>query len=107
MDEHTYVRLKPYNPRQGLVVKRYLYKGANYVYDQNAQLSVWYRVTPQLANELRELRQVEGDGLSAQLFDVYKETEKRQIEEEEERRRLVQMGLISATAVQPRPAAVT
>jgi hypothetical protein len=76
------VRIKPYNPRAGCVVRSYTYKGTRF-----REEAGWYRVPLKLASELRELLQDENDPLSQEVFDVLSEEAALQIEEREQQRR--------------------
>ena len=59
------VRLKPYDPRRGCVLRRYTYRGIKF-HDERG----WYRVEKVVADYLRGIRQVAGDDHSPPAFDV-------------------------------------
>jgi len=59
------VRLKPYDPRRGAVVRRYTYRGIKF-----QDINGWYRVTKDVADYLRTVRQVAGDDHSPPAFDI-------------------------------------
>ena len=64
------VRLKPYEPRRGVVLRRYSYRGIAF-----HEARGWYRVTKEVADYLRGVRQIAGDIHSAPAFDVCSEEE--------------------------------
>ena len=74
------VRLKPYNPRRGLVLRRFTYRGIKFHEERG-----WYRVDAEVAEYLRTVRQVHGDEHSPLAFDVHTEDEAQVIEDEESR----------------------
>ena len=59
------VRLRPYDPRRGCVVRRYTFKGIKF-----QDTHGWYRVVKKTADYLRGVRQVAGDEHSPLAFDV-------------------------------------
>lgn len=59
------VRLKPYDPRRGCVVRRYTYRGIKF-----QDTHGWYRVDRKVADYLRSVRQVPTDEHSPLAFDV-------------------------------------
>jgi hypothetical protein len=89
-----FARLKPLDPRRGqslqrLHVGKVLYLGG----DRPA----WYKVGKALAAELSKRTQANG----APAFDIVTAADRKRIDEEEERRRLVALGLVSATVAAP------
>lgn len=96
-NNYFYARLKALDPKRGYAMVRYHFAGNLF---QGGLRPTWYKVDEMLAKLCAEHRQ--DNGLAA--FDVVTETEKLDIDAEEERRRLVSMGLLSATASSPRAA---
>lgn len=94
-NNYFYVRLKSHDPKRGYGMVRYHFLGNLF---QGGQRPVWYKVDTELAKRCSEDRQENGNP----TFDVVSEAEKLDIDAEEERRRLVSMGLLSATASSPR-----
>lgn len=72
------VRLKPYNPKRGFVLKSYTLKDVRFVNEKG-----WYRVDAALAEELRDIHQLYGDTDSPLAFDVCTEEEAKAIDERE------------------------
>jgi hypothetical protein len=70
------VRLKPYDPRRGHVLRRFTYRGIKF-HDERG----WYRVDKEIAEYLRGVRQVQGDKHSPLAFDVCTEAEARALDE--------------------------
>lgn len=104
-----YVRLKPYNAKQGCLRKRYHYKGQLYACDPETGRPLWYKIDdPELVADLSEHYQDPTAYNSPKLFDVADPETHGKLLGEEERRRLVELGIMSPTMVQPvaRPASV-
>jgi len=78
MDEPLLVRLKPYNPHRGFVMRSYT-TGAFTIREERG----WHRVPAAVANELRSVRQVAEDPHSALAFDVCTEAEAQALDEAE------------------------
>jgi len=76
--EIRFVRLKPYDPRRGHVLQRYTYRGIKFQADRG-----WYRVEKDVADYLRDVRQVATDEHSPAAFDVCTEEEARAIDKQE------------------------
>jgi len=72
------VRLKPYDPRRGHLLRRFTYRGIKFQVERG-----WYRVEEPVADYLREVRQVSSDEHSPLAFDVCSEAEARSVEEKE------------------------
>jgi len=75
------VRLKPYDPRRGHVLRRYAHRGIRFLVEHG-----WYRVDADVADHLRTARQVDADPHSLLAFDVCTEDEARQIDTTEQAR---------------------
>lgn len=73
------VRLKPYEPRRGAVLRRYSYRGITF-----HEARGWYRVTQEVAEYLRGVRQLAGDIHSERAFDVCSDEEARQLEAQQD-----------------------
>lgn len=96
-NNYFYVRLKAQNPKQGYSLVRYHFFGHLF---QGGPRPIWYKVSPDLAELCRNDYQESGKP----AFDVVTEHEKLSIDQEEEQRRLVSLGLLSATIPAPRGA---
>lgn len=72
------VRLRPYNPKRGCLLRRFTYRGIRFMEDRG-----WYRVDEEIAGYLRGVRQVDSDPDSSLAFDVCTEEEARALEEKE------------------------
>ncbi len=96
-DVNLFVRLKISDPKRGFNVSRYHFAGHLFV---GGDRPVWYRVKPDLARLCKEDTQENGIA----TFDVVSAEEKVEIDSIEENRRLVQLGLLSATMQAPRGA---
>lgn len=69
------VRLKPYEPRRGHVLRRYTYCGIKFHEERG-----WYRVEAPVAEYLRAVHQIPSDEFSPLAFDVCTEAEARVLE---------------------------
>ena len=79
MSDSTYlVRLKPYDPRRGHVIRRYTYRGIKFQEERG-----WYRVDKAVADHLRSVRQFPADPHSQPAFDVHTPTEAKAIDQKE------------------------
>lgn len=85
-----YARLKPHNHKQGYILYRYHFMGNLF---QGGDRPTWYRVDDRLAKVLQDDVQETG----RPSFDVVSVEEKLVIDKIEEERRLVAMGMMSAT----------
>jgi hypothetical protein len=68
--ETMLVRLKPFEPRRGLVLRRFTYAGIKFHEDRG-----WYRVEKGVAEYLRSVRERPEDPHSPLAFDVCTEEE--------------------------------
>jgi hypothetical protein len=99
MATHLYIRLKPYNPKRGHVLRRYTYRGVRFYEGR------WYNVPEALARELADVHQRHGNEDSPLAFDVATQTQAREIEDaerkklEEERRKLENAEVVAATEI--------
>lgn len=73
------VRLKPYDPRRGCVLRRFTYRGIKFHEERG-----WYRVDKEVAEYLRGVRQVPGDKHAPLAFDVCTEAEAQALDAEHE-----------------------
>ena len=64
------VRLKPFDPRRGHVLRRYTYAGIKFQEERG-----WYRVERPVAEYLRAVREVPSDRYAPLAFDVCTEAE--------------------------------
>ena len=72
------VRLKPYDPRRGHLLRRFTYRGIKFQEERG-----WYRVSKDVAEYLRGVRQVVTDEHSPLAFDVCTEAEARELDARE------------------------
>jgi len=89
-----FARLKPYAPRLGLRLRRLHFGGNLY---QGGDRPTWYKVTPEMAAKLKQIKQDAG----AAAFDIVDADEKKVIDVKEEERRLVALGVMSETVAKP------
>jgi hypothetical protein len=86
MSTQVFVRLKPYAPSRGHVIRRYSHGGIRFDEERG-----WYKVDEALALELRQVHQIQEDPYSPLAFDVCSEEEARGLNKverlEEEKRR--------------------
>ena len=76
--ETLFVRLKPYDPRRGYVLRRYTYRGIKFHEERG-----WFRVPKDVAEYLRAVHQSPGDEHSPLAFDVCSEAEAKNLETKE------------------------
>lgn len=76
--ETVFVRLKPYDPRRGYVLRRYTYRGIKFQEERG-----WFRVPKDVADYLRAVHQVPGDEHSPLAFDCCTEAEAKSLEAKE------------------------
>ena len=79
MTDTLLVRLKPYDPRRGHVLRRYTYAGIKFQEERG-----WYRVEKSVAEYLRSVRPVAGDEVTPLAFDVCTEEEAKALDVREE-----------------------
>ena len=72
------VRLKPHDPRRGFVLRRYTYRGIKFHVERG-----WYRVTKDVADYLKDVRQVAGQEHSPPAFDICSDDEAKAIDAKE------------------------
>jgi hypothetical protein len=73
------VRLKPFDPRRGHVLRRFTYAGVK-IHEERG----WHRVSKQVAEYLRGVRQVNGDEYSPLAFDVCTDEEAKALDARDE-----------------------
>jgi hypothetical protein len=73
--ETMLVRLKPYDPRRGNVLRRFTFRGIKFHEERG-----WYRVEGAVADYLRGVHQVPSDPYSPRAFDVCTEAEAKALE---------------------------
>lgn len=88
-----HVRLVPYNPQQGHVLRKYGYRGTLY---RGGDRPDWYIVTPALAKELAVIRQIHDDPRSPMAFEVYAEKDRQRVDAMERERYLAAIGFTQA-----------
>ena len=77
--ENVLVRLKPYDPRRGFVLRRFTYQGIKFHEERG-----WYRVTKVVAEYLAKVQQRDTDPHSPLAFDVASEEEARALDARDE-----------------------
>ncbi len=98
------VRLKPYDPRRGFVLRRFTYAGIKFHEERG-----WYRVDKAVADYLRGVHEAPESDFTPLAFDVCTEEEAKAIdarEESESRVRRTPSEAVSFTAARA-PGAVT
>ncbi len=70
MTDTLLVRLKPYDPRRGFVLRRFTYAGIRFQDERG-----WYRVERKVGEHLRAVRTVPTDKYAPLAFDVCTEAE--------------------------------
>ena len=70
MTDTLLVRLKPFDPRRGFVLRRFTFAGIRFQSERG-----WYRVEKPVAERLRATRSVASDPYSPLAFDVCTEAE--------------------------------
>lgn len=73
--ETMLVRLKPYDPRRGNVLRRFTFRGIKFHEERG-----WYRVEAPVAEYLRGVHQVPTDQFSPLAFDVCTEADAKALE---------------------------
>ncbi len=99
--ETLLVRLKPYEPRRGHVLKRFTYAGIK-IHEERG----WHRVAKDVGEYLRSVRQVPADPYSALAFDVCNEEEAKGLDvkdEAESKVRRVATDEIKLSPARPEP----
>lgn len=96
MEEKIYVRLYPFAPRRGYVARGVVMDGQVY---KGGERPNWYCVSSAVAETLRPLKQIHNLGDSKDLFQIVYETEKLQIESDEQKRFLASIGAIGETLI--------
>jgi len=74
--ERLLARLKPRDPHRGRVLRRFVYRGVRFEEGRG-----WYRVSPEVGEHLRGVRQQPLDPRSEPAFDVCTEAEARALDE--------------------------
>jgi hypothetical protein len=85
--ESVLVRLKPYDPRRGYVLKRFVYDGIAFHQERG-----WYRVIKTVGDYLRGVREVAHDPNSPLAFDVATDEQAKALEAQEEAESKVRRG---------------
>ena len=98
--ETMLVRLKPFDPRRGQVLRRFTYAGIKFHEERG-----WYRVEAPVAAYLRTVREVPGNELTPPAFDVCTEEEAKNLDVREESearvRKSASEAAITTTALTP------
>lgn len=77
--ETMLVRLKPYDPRRGHVLRRFTYAGVKIQEERG-----WHRVSKAVADYLRAVRAIASDEYSPLAFDVCTDEEAKALDAKEE-----------------------
>jgi len=73
--ETMLVRLTAYNPRRGQMLRRYVYDGVKFQVECG-----WYRVSKEMAEYLKNVRQEHDDPHSPPAFDVCTEQDAKELD---------------------------
>jgi hypothetical protein len=92
--ETLFVRLKPYDPRRGQLIRRFTYRGIKFHDDRG-----WLRVPKEVADYLREVREVPSDQHSSLAFDVCTEAEAKSLDAAEQESAVTRKTASEATKV--------
>jgi hypothetical protein len=103
MGTPLYVRLKPYNPKMGCLVKRYIIGDFSFTTDSATDRPVWNIIDSDIVDsmQLHDLLQVETEPRSEYLFDIFDREEYLQVVKRDEDLRLAELGIITATTAIP------
>lgn len=93
------VRLKPYDPKRGHVIRRYTVYSIRF-----EERRGWYRVEDEVAEYLKTVHQIYGDEYSPNAFDVCTEEEANQIDVEEKKKAEERARAGEPNIVRPRDA---
>lgn len=94
-----YIRIKPFNPRRGHMLRRFCFKGKVF------HVGRWYKVSESFAQQVSEIHQKANDEDSPYAFDVATEQQARAIEskerakEESERKKIDRAEVVSAQEI--------
>lgn len=77
--ETLLVRLKPYDPRRGHVLRRFTYAGIK-IHEERG----WYRVAKDVAEYLRAVHQIPGEPYTPLAFDVCTDDEAKALDARED-----------------------
>lgn len=77
--ETLLVRLKPYDPRRGHVLRRFTYAGVK-IHEERG----WYRVSKEVAEYLRAVHQIPGEAYTPLAFDVCTDEEAKALDARED-----------------------
>lgn len=91
------VRLNDHDPRRGHVLRRYVYQGARFEAGKG-----WYKVTEQVGEHLKSVRQRAGDLHSPLAFDVCTPAEAKALDEKEAKEQQPQRPADNARVVETR-----
>ena len=78
--ETRLVRLKPHDPRQRHVLRRFTYAGIRFSEERG-----WHRVSKEVADHLTTVRQVHDDEFAPLAFDVATDEEAQQVDIREQK----------------------
>lgn len=77
--ETLLVRLKPYDPRRGHVLRRFTYAGIK-IHEERG----WYRVSKEVAEYIRGVHQIPGEAYTPLAFDVCTDDEAKALDVRED-----------------------
>jgi hypothetical protein len=78
MEKNMLVRLKPHDPKKGMVLKQYTYQGIRFQAGRG-----WYQVNRKVAAYLENVHSIPGDEDTPLAFDVYTPDEARAMDEKD------------------------
>ena len=102
MTDTLLVRLKPFDPRRGFVLRRFTFAGIRFQSERG-----WYRVEKPVAERLRATRSVASDPYSPLAFDVCTEAEAKALDNAEADAAKVRRNATDDLKVVPARGAVT
>jgi len=85
--ETLLVRLKPHDPRRGHVLRRYTYRGIKFQEERG-----WYRVEKDVAEYLRDVRQLATNPHAPLAFDVCTPDEAKALDSKEKEATVTRKG---------------
>lgn len=103
--ETLLVRLKPYDPRRGHVLRRFTYAGIK-IHEERG----WYRVSKDVAEYLRGVHQIPGESYAPLAFDVCTDDEAKALDTREDADARVRRNATDEVRLSParaEPGAVT
>ena len=100
--ETLLVRLKPHDPRRGHKLRRFTYCGIKFQEERG-----WYRVDKDVADYLREVRQVHSDEHAPRAFDVCTADEAKALDAQEKETAVTRKSAADDIKLSPARGSVT